>query len=53
MTHLTIEHENKLKEGEIPNSVTHLTFGSDFNQELQEGAIPNSVTHLTFGWGCN
>ena len=48
MTDLIIIHNNKLKEGDIPNSVTHLTFGNNFNQELKEGDIPNSVTHLTF-----
>src|ERR1700741_4295875 len=30
----------------IPNSVTHLTFGYCYNQITN---IPNSVTHLTFG----
>lgn len=30
------------------NSITHLTFGTYFNQEIKE-CIPNSVTHLTFG----
>ena len=49
MANLTIKDNNKLKEGDIPNSVTHLTFGWQFNQELKEGDIPNSVTHLTFG----
>ena len=33
--------------GAIPDSVTHLTFGSHFNQDIQE-AIPNSIIHLTF-----
>jgi len=42
-----------LKEGDIPNSVTHLTFGYYFNQELTKGSIPNSVTHLTFGYFFN
>ena len=37
----------------IPNSVTHLTFGDDFNQDIKNGAIPNSVTHLTFGYHFN
>ncbi len=30
------------------NSVTHLTFGSEFNRQII-GSIPDSVTHLTFG----
>ena len=38
-----------LKEGDIPNSVTHLTFGDYFNQPLKKCDIPNYVTHLTFG----
>ena len=38
-----------VQEGDIPNSVTHLTFGFGFNQPLKAGDIPNSVTHLTFG----
>ena len=36
----------------IPNNVTHLTFGDRFNQEIKD-VIPNSVTHLTFGWKFN
>ncbi|AEX61323.1 putative F-box and FNIP repeat-containing protein [Megavirus courdo7] len=36
----------------IPNSVTHLTFGYNFNQDIR-GCIPNSVTHLKFGQGFN
>ena len=45
MAYLTIDYELK---GDIPNSVTHLTFGYRFDQKLKEGDIPNSVTHLTF-----
>ena len=33
----------------IPSNVTHLTFGSCFNQPLNSWSIPNNVTHLTFG----
>jgi hypothetical protein len=33
----------------IPNSVTHLTFGNNFNQLLKADDIPNRVTHLRFG----
>lgn len=36
-------------QGDIPYSVTHLTFGDKFNQPLPKGCIPSSVTHLTFG----
>src|ERR1700729_4380991 len=32
----------------VPNVVTHLTFGHDFNRSIKD-SIPNSVTHLTFG----
>ena len=35
--------------GLIPDSVTDLTFGSNFNQPLESGYIPNSVTNLRFG----
>ena len=37
----------------IPDSVTHLTFGYDFNIELKEFVIPDLVTHLTFRDGFN
>ena len=32
----------------IPNYITHLTFGYYFNQEIKD-SIPNSITHLIFG----
>ena len=31
----------------LPNSITHLTFGMNFNQSVNN--LPNSITHLTFG----
>lgn len=34
----------------LPSCITHLTFGSDFDQPLSAGCIPSSVLHLTFGW---
>jgi len=34
--------------GNVPSYVTHLTFGSYFNQ-LTDNCIPTSVTHLSFG----
>jgi len=37
-----------LKIGDLPNSVTHLTFGRMFDQSSL-AFIPTSVTHLTFG----
>ena len=30
------------------NSLTHLTFGDDFNRDIKD-CLPNSLTHLTFG----
>jgi len=33
----------------MPDSVTHLTFGADFNQPIN-GCISESVTHLTLGY---
>jgi hypothetical protein len=35
----------------LPNSITHLTFGSDFDQQVDY--LPNSITHLTFGENFN
>ena len=35
---------------EIPNNVTHLTFGYYYNQKTE---IPNNVIHLTFGFDYN
>lgn len=40
--------DNVINKGEIPQSVTHLTFGLCFNKSIVN-SIPNSVTHLTFG----
>ena len=31
----------------LPDSITHLTFGRHFNQPVNY--LPNSITHLTFG----
>ena len=30
----------------MPNSITHLTFGNDFNRSVNN--LPNNLTHLTF-----
>ena len=38
---------NKQIPNDLPNSITHLTFGYMFNQPLCN--LPNSITHLTFG----
>ena len=35
----------------LPNSLTHLTFGYNFNQEVNN--LPNSLTHLTLGGSFN
>jgi hypothetical protein len=46
----------------LPNSITHLTFGNDFNEKVgHQGCedikcprnLPNSITHLTFGFKFN
>ena len=44
------DHTYKLKEGDIPNSITYLTFDKFFNQTLEKGILPNSITHLVFGF---
>ena len=33
----------------MSDSVTHITFGSSFNQRLMPKCISNSVTHIVFG----
>ena len=35
----------------MPNSITHLTFSTCFNQDVSQ--LPNSLTHLTFGYYFN
>ena len=35
----------------IPNCITHLTLGNEFNQPINN--IPKSITHLTFGENFN
>lgn len=54
ITHLKISDKfvNPINEGTLAESVTHLTFGAQFNQSIEE-IIPSSVTHLTFGWCFN
>ena len=32
----------------IPNTVTHIKFGSYFDQDIV-GCIPDSITHIEFG----
>ena len=34
-------------------SLTHLTFGLDFNQPLASGVLPAGLTHLSFGQNFN
>ena len=36
----------------IPNYITHLTFGNYFNKEIKN-CIPDNITHLIFGWKFN
>ena len=35
--------------GVLPAGLTHLTFGSKFNQPLTAGVLPVGLAHLTFG----
>ncbi len=44
--HFTVTNETI---HQIPDNVTHLEFGWDFNQQLCIGVIPQGVTHLNFG----
>lgn len=36
----------------LPNSITHITFGENFNQSLHT-ILPNSITHLIFDYYSN
>ncbi len=44
-----MEFNQKLKQGDLPNSITHLTFGNNFNQPLDIDLIPRKIVNLTFG----
>lgn len=46
ITHLKIRCNPVIRQ--IPNSVTHLTFGISYNQELKY-SLPDNLTHLEFG----
>ena len=37
----------------LPNSLTQLTFGWEFNQPLTKDVLPNNLRHLTFGFSFN
>ncbi len=37
--------------GDIPCSVTHLTFGADYNHPIYKDVLPNSIIYLKFGDG--
>ena len=50
---ITYIENNHFQLNNIPNTVTHLTFGHHFNQVLKKDDIPNYVTHLTFGYNFN
>lgn len=43
----------ELRNGCIPDNVTHLIFGDSFNQPLEKGCIPDGVTDLMFGQSFN
>jgi len=40
------QEEIKPTKGVLPGTLTHLTFGEDFNQALTEGVLPNTLIHL-------
>jgi hypothetical protein len=37
-----------LKQGDIPDNVTHLIFGKSFNQSLNDENIPNNLIEIIF-----
>ena len=41
---MTLSRNQKLKEGDIPSSITHLTFNWEFNQELNR--LPHGLKSL-------
>ncbi|KAK5584545.1 hypothetical protein RB653_006158 [Dictyostelium firmibasis] len=41
---------NVIKQGYIPDSVTHIVFGSFFNKQIQLNTIPQGVKFLQFGY---
>lgn len=49
LTHLTININQELKPGMLPESLTCLVFGWYYNQEIKENVLPKSITCLTFG----
>uniref|UniRef100_A0A6G6ACR3 F-box and FNIp repeat-containing protein n=1 Tax=Borely moumouvirus TaxID=2712067 RepID=A0A6G6ACR3_9VIRU len=52
ITHLFISTNISFDLSIIPHGITHVMFGSNFNQPLK-GKMPNSVTYLRFGWDFN
>jgi len=49
MRNLVYSGEEHLGDGVLPASLTHLTFGDEFNHPIGVGVLPASLTHLTFG----
>ncbi|AQN68770.1 FNIp repeat-containing protein [Saudi moumouvirus] len=50
LTHLIFDYKfNSKINGFIPETVTHLEFGINFNQPLKIDDIPSNVVHLKFG----
>ncbi|KAM9958206.1 hypothetical protein ACTFIW_001066 [Dictyostelium discoideum] len=39
-----------IKQGYIPDTVTHIVFGSFFNRQIQLNTIPNGVKFIQFGY---
>lgn len=50
ITHLTLaSFEQALPPGFIPQSVTHIKFGDDYNLPIVPGMLPQRLIHLEFG----
>jgi hypothetical protein len=50
---LNINNNNVLTTDSIPNDVTGITCGHDFNQEIQPNTLPNSLKSITCGHDFN
>ena len=57
LTHLTFDTDSSfdqvIGEKDLPNSLTHLYFGYDYNQELKRGVLKHNLKHLEFGFSYN
>lgn len=52
-THLIYWVDLEIDENVLPESLTHITFGSNFNQKINANVLPNSLTYLKFGFAFN